>query len=156
MRDRYDETVEMLNIIRHHGTRLNEETNKDRGEAIAITNDPRFGTNALSEQIDAFRKTVHPGAKFSDENPEDPESNPLVYYPKTGNLVFSGSIPSISGLKFQISLNDTAEAPYVFADGLHLTESVCNTLIKLAGFTKNFINEWSASGDMLRKLSKED
>ena len=50
------------------------------------------------------------GAKFGDENESEPESNPLVYYPKSGNLVFSGSIPNLSGLKFQFSLNYQEES----------------------------------------------
>jgi len=110
----------------------------------------------LSSQINAFRKAVSPAAKFASENSEDPESNPLVYYPNTGNLIFSGSIPTMSNLKFQINLNDTSESPYIFVDGLQLTDNVCETLINLLGFTKNFIREWSNEGDTLRKLGKED
>ena len=156
----YEDTLSMLEIIRSkinlREAKEDKNEDNDEGEAIAITNDPIFGSNVLDEQINAFRKAVSPGAKFSDENKDEPENNPLVYYPKTGNLIFSGSIPSMSNLKFQISLNDTSEAPYVFVDGLQLTEHVCETLTKLAGFTKNFINEWSASSDLLRKLGKED
>ena len=79
---------------------------KKKEDAIAITNDPKFGQNVLRNQIASFKQAVHGGAKFSEENNENAKSNPLVFFPKTGNLVFSGSIPSLADLKFQFSLND--------------------------------------------------
>lgn len=145
------------NSIRKRGKRmLNEETGDDNGDdIIAITNEPRFGQNVLTNQIENFRKTVSGGAKFADENSEDAESNPLVFYPKSGNLVFSGSIPNLSGLKFQFSLNDVTNAPYIFVDGLALTDDVLNTLQRISGFYKNWRDEWEASTDLLDKLKKD-
>lgn len=134
---------------------LNEDSNDSKEDAIAITNSARFGNNVLQNQIENFRKTVSGGAKFGDENEEDPESNPLVYYPKSGNLVFSGSIPNLSGLKFQFSLNDVTNAPYIFVDGLALTEDVITTLNKLSGFYKNWREEFEAATDLLDKLKKD-
>lgn len=144
------------NSIRKRGKRmLNEETGDDSKEdVIAITNEPRFGQNVLTNQIENFRKTVSGGAKFADENSEDAESNPLVFYPKSGNLVFSGSIPNLSGLKFQFSLNDVTNAPYIFVDGLALTEDVITTLNKLHGYFLNWKDEFLASTDLLDKLKK--
>ena len=129
---------------------LTEEEQKR--DAIAITNDARFGQNVLQGQIDSFKQTVNAGAKFAKENADEPESNPLVYYPKTGNLVFSGSIPQLNNLKFQFSLNDTTGSPYVFVDGLCLSEDAIKTLSKLRGFFLNWRDEWENSGDLLDKL----
>ena len=135
---------------------LKEEKGEEgKEDAIAITNSARFGNNVLQNQIDNFRKTVSGGAKFGDENESEPESNPLVYYPKSGNLVFSGSIPNLSGLKFQFSLNDVTNAPYIFVDGLALTDDVITTLNKLAGFYKNWREEFEAATDLLDKLKKD-
>ena len=119
---------------------LTEE--EEKRDAIAITNDARFGQNVLQQQIDSFKQTVNPGAKFAPENADEPENNPLVYYPKTGNLVFSGSIPQLNGLKFQFSLNDTTGSPYVFVDGLCLSEDAIRTLSKLRGFYLNWRDMW--------------
>lgn len=153
----YDISKGMLEKIRSmQGNRLNESEERREGDSIAITNDPRFGTNALQSQIDAFRSAVHPGAKFAEQNTEEPENNPLVYFPKKGNVIFSGSIPSMANLKFQISLNDATGAPYIFVDGLSLTPQVLDTLRKLYGFASNFMDEWNAAGDMLAKLNKEE
>lgn len=130
---------------------LTEE--EEKSDAIAITNDARFGQSVLQGQIDSFKQTVNAGAKFAKENADDPESNPLVYYPKTGNLVFSGSIPQLNNLRFQFSLNDTTGSPYIFVDGLCLSEDTIKTLSKLRGFFLNWRDEWENSGDLLDKLS---
>ena len=129
---------------------LTEEEQKR--DAIAITNDARFGQSVLQGQIDSFKQTVNAGAKFAKENADEPENNPLVYYPKTGNLVFSGSIPQLNNLRFQFSLNDTTGSPYIFVDGLCLSEDAIKTLSKLRGFFLNWRDEWENSGDLLDKL----
>ena len=77
-----------------------------------------------------------------------------MFFPETGNLVFSGSIPNMSGLKFQYSLNDVTGAPYIFVDGLALTDDVIMTLNKMNGHYKNWRDEWLESGDLLDKLKK--
>ena len=151
--NQYDISKEMLRKIREGNAHLIKEE-EEKGEPIAITNEPKFGTNVLQTQINAFKSAVHPGAKFAELNTENPEDSPLVYFPKTGNLVFSGSIPSMANLKFQIRLNDATGAPYIFVEGLSLTSQNCEVLKKLAGFTSNFIDEWNAAGDVLDKLGK--
>lgn len=156
----YEQTQLMIEAVKESALKksrriLNEEKEDDKEDAIAITNSARFGSNVLQNQIDNFRRTVNGGAKFGDENEEDPESNPLVYYPKSGNLVFSGSIPNLSGLKFQFSLNDVTNAPYIFVDGLALTDDVITTLNKISGFYKNWREEFEAATDLLDKLKKD-
>lgn len=150
----------MMEIIRENSMKRNQKSllkesdDDEKGDIIPITDEPRFGQNVLTNQIENFRKTVSGGAKFADANSENAESNPLVFYPKSGNLVFSGSIPNISGLKFQFSLNDVTNAPYIFVDGLALTEDVLNTLQKLRGYYLNWKDEFLAATDLLDKLKK--
>lgn len=157
----YEQSQEMIEFIKENSVRrtskrrLNEEEDKEKDDIIPITDEPRFGQNVLTNQIENFRKTVSGGAKFADSESDDPESTPLVFYPKSGNLVFSGSIPNLSGLKFQFSLNDVTNAPYIFVDGLALTDDVLNTCNKLSGYYKNWREEWEASTDLLDKLKKE-
>lgn len=160
--DNYDISRVMLESIRVSGENstkakkqksILKEDEKKR-DSIAITNDPRFGQNVLQNQIDSFKQTVNNGARFAKENTEEAESNPLVFFPETGNLVFSGSIPNMSGLKFQYSLNDVTGAPYIFVDGLALTDDVIMTLNKMNGHYKNWRDEWLESGDLLDKLKK--
>lgn len=131
---------------------ITEEDSKE--DAIAITNDAKFGENVLQNQIAAFKQAVHGGAKFGEESKENAKSNPLVYFPKTGNLVFSGSIPSLADLKFQFSLNDVTGAPYIFVDGLSLTEETITTINKIRAYYLNWRDEWFAAGDLLDRLGK--
>ena len=58
----------------------------------------------------------------------------------------------MSGLKFQFSLNDVTDSPYVFVDGLALTPSVLETLKRLKGFYENWKTEWLEASSMLEML----
>lgn len=165
----YEDTKELLNILRENNNKQlvddafnrrrkmikEDKDSSSKEDYIAITNEPRFGSNVLQTQIDAFKNTVNPGAKFSDENDSDPENNPLIYLPKTGNLIFSGTIPNLNNLKFQFSLMDITDAPYIWANGLPLTPEVVETMNKLNGFFKNWKEQWLLREDLLQKLDKE-
>ena len=160
--EQYENMRNMLNLSRKMAT-MNESKStgvkqfilteeEQKRDAIAITNDTRFGDHVLQNQIESFKQAVNAGAKFAKENANEPENNPLVYYPRTGNLVFSGSIPQLNNLRFQFSLNETTGSPYIFVDGLALTEEATKTLSKLRGFFLNWRDEWENSGDLLDKL----
>ena len=155
----YENMKNLLNIARNMNENKTSDVRKfvlteeeQKSDAIAITNDSRFGDNVLRNQIEAFKQAVNPGAKFAKENANQPENNPLVYYPKTGNLIFSGSIPQLNNLKFQFSLNDINGSPYIFVDGLCLSEETVKCLQKLRGFYLNWRNEFLNAGDLLDKL----
>ena len=164
----YDETKELLNVMRSKLTEkqmyskienrkkiFEAQDNSNKKDYIAITNDVKFGDNVLQTQIDAFKNSVNPGAKFSTEKPETPENNPLVYLPKTGNLIFSGMIPNLNNLKFQFSLMDVTSSPYIWCEGLPLTDEVVTTLNKLKGFYLNWKEQWLLREDLLQKLDKQ-
>ena len=150
MRQRIDETRNMLNIIRH----LNEENSvdekpNDKG-AIAITDDPKFGQQVLSSQKEEFKAAVDGGAEFSAGNEENPEESPLIYFPDNGNLVFSGRIRNI---KWQFVLKDeSGEGCYIWADKLQLTNANMRTLNRLQGFYMNWSESWQKEGASLEKL----
>ena len=42
-----------------------EKETEDNNDAIAITDDPKFGQNVLTNQIQEFRSSVESGAEFS-------------------------------------------------------------------------------------------
>jgi hypothetical protein len=169
MTNKYEETKSLLNVVRQQQKehKINEaitkrkqllkenSDNKKKKDFIAITNDIKFGNNVLQTQIDAFKASVNPGAKFADENSEEPDSNPLVYLPETGNLVFSGKIPNLGNMKFQFSLMDITNAPYIWSEGLPLTDEVVTTLNKLKAFYLNWKEQWLLREDLLQKLDKQ-
>lgn len=144
-------TRNMLNHIRNKQL-INENTQPD---AIAITNDPKFGQEVLKNQIDEFRSTVDGGAQFATENASNPSESPLVYMPATGNLVFSGTIPALNNLKWQFSLKDSDGAGlFIWSEGLRLNKENLQTLNKLHGHYLNWKNQWEQSGSMLDNLGK--
>lgn len=147
-------TRNILNQIRNQSNLqlLKEDTQPD---AIAITNDPKFGQEVLKNQIDEFRSTVDGGSQFSNENASDPSESPLVYIPSTGNLVFSGIIPSLNNLKWQFSLKDSDGAGlFIWSEGLRLNKENIQTLNKLFGHYLNWKNQWEQSSSMLENLGR--
>ena len=138
---------------------LTEEEGKSK-KAIAITDDPKFGQNALSNQIDQFKASVESGAQFSKPEEGKVESAPLIYLPETGNLIFSGIIPCLNNLKWQFVLKtNTGNGCFIWSDGLVLSDENLKILNKLYGFYKNWRESWfSDYGDLERlgQMFKED
>lgn len=168
-------TRQILDKIRENkakGTgKLLKENQEER--AIAITNDPQFGQEVLKNQIDEFRSTVDGGAQFTQANPNDPASSPLVYYPNNGNLTFSGVIPSLNNLKWQFSLKDSdGTGLFIWPEeriddsnsdnqnkdykGFRLNKENLAVLNKLLGHYQNWKTQWEQSGSMLENLGKKD
>ena len=144
-----DITREMLSTIRSINEGI-EDTK--RGGAIAITDDPKFGQQVLTNQEQAFKSNVDGGAEFAAENVEQPENSPLIYFPDNGNLVFSGKIRNI---KWQFSLKDeSGNGCYIWTDGLQLTNENIQLLGKLHGMYENWRDEWNSQGKLLDMLGK--
>ena len=149
-------TRNILNHIRNqHTTQLIKEDNQQG--PIAITNDPKFGQEVLKNQIDEFRSTVDGGAQFAKENSASPTESPLVYDPSSGNLTFSGTIPSLNNLKWQFSLKDSdGTGLFIWSEGLRLSKENMQILNKLHGHYLNWQKQWQQSGSMLENLSKKE
>lgn len=143
-------------ILNHIRNKNNKQLIKEDSQqtAIAITNDPKFGQEVLKNQIDEFRSAVDGGAQFSKENSTNPSESPLVYIPDTGNLVFSGIIPSLNNLKWQFSLKDSdGSGLFIWSEGLRLNKENLQILNKLHGHYLNWKNQWEQSGGMLENIS---
>ena len=160
-----DITRDMLGVIRHiqevntknNSNRLlleETENEKSNSSSIAITDEPKFGQNALTNQIQQFRSSVESGAQFNKVNPNNVSECPLIYMPETGNLVFSGVIPCLNNLKWQFVLKtSTGNGCFVWADGLILNKDNMQILNKLFGFYQNWREQWnSASADLERMV----
>lgn len=129
---------------------------KDRKEtdAIAITDDPKFGTNVLSSQIESFRTQVEGGAQFNEANPEKVSDSPLIFMPETKNMVFSGTIPALNNLKWQFVLEtNTGSGCFIWADGLIINKDNIQILSKLFGYYQNWRDNWrTEAGDLDRMV----
>lgn len=161
-------TRQMLKRIRLRESIENEDK---LPEAIAITNDPKFGQDVLKNQIEEFRSVVDGGTQFEDADPDNPMASPLFYMPKEKNLVFSGLIPGLNNLKWQYTLKDsdgtgvflwTAQqhkegVPNIENDkysGLRLNKENLAKLSKLLGHYENWKKQWEGSNGMLENLVK--
>ena len=73
--------------------------------------------------------------------------------PETGNMVFSGTMPSLNNLKWQFVLkNNTGDGCFMWADGLILNKENLKTLNKLMGFYSNWKTQWQTSAKELEQL----
>lgn len=163
VRTQDDITRDMLGMIRHiqesnmsskSNGLLTEETNKEKSSnAIAITDEAKFGQNALTNQIQQFRSSVESGAQFNKVNPNNVSECPLIYMPETGNLVFSGVIPCLNNLKWQFVLKtSTGNGCFVWADGLILNKDNMQILNKLFGFYQNWREQWNSESADLERM----
>lgn len=130
-----------------------DNNSEDYANAIAITDESKFGQNALTNQIQQFRSTVESGAQFSKVNPNNVSECPLIYMPNTGNLVFSGTIPCLNNLKWQFVLKtSTGNGCFVWADGLILNKDNMQILTKLFGFYQNWREQWNSESADLERM----
>jgi hypothetical protein len=154
-----DVTRDMLQKIRHiqenknsKKTLLKEESEK-KGDAIAITDEPKFGQNVLTSQIQQFRSLVESGAQFSKVNPDNVSECPLIYMPSNGNLVFSGVIPCLNNLKWQFVLKtSTGNGCFIWSDGLIMNKENMQILNKLYGFYLNWREQWNSESADLERM----
>ena len=134
-------------------TILKEEDTSKKGDSIAITDEPKFGQNVLTTQIQQFRSSVESGAQFSKVNPDNVSECPLIYMPSTGNLVFSGTIPCLNNLKWQFVLKtSTGNGCFLWADGLILNKENMQILNKLYGFYLNWREDWQMESADLERM----
>ena len=155
-----DITRDMLSVIRHIkesnvqvGTLLTEEKEENKSNAIAITDEAKFGQNALTNQIQQFRSSVESGAQFSKVDENNVSECPLIYIPETGNLIFSGVIPCLNNLKWQFVLKtSTGNGCFVWADGLILNKDNMQILNKLFGFYQNWREQWNSESADLERM----
>lgn len=132
---------------------INEENSNVK--AIAITDDPRFGENVLSSQIEEFRSSVEGGAQFNKPEQGKVEDAPLVFMPETGNLVFGGVIPCLNNMRWQFVLKtNTGNGCFIWSDGLILSDENIKILQKLRGFYKNWYLSWMEQSADLERLVK--
>lgn len=163
VRTQDDITRDMLGMIRHiqesnmssktNGLLTEESGKENSSNAIAITDEAKFGQNALTNQIQQFRSSVESGAQFNKVNPNNVSECPLIYMPETGNLVFSGVIPCLNNLKWQFVLKtSTGNGCFVWADGLILNKDNMQILNKLFGFYQNWREQWNSESADLERM----
>lgn len=133
---------------------LKEENEKAAADGIAITDDPMFGQNTLTNQIQQFRTSVESGAQFSKPDVNNVSESPLIYMPNENNLIFSGVIPCLNNLKFQFKLRtNTGDGCFLTTNGLLLNDKNLEILNKLYGFYQNWKEQWNMESSTLEQMA---
>lgn len=134
---------------------LNEENEKKVApDGIAITDDPMFGQNTLSNQIQQFRVSVESGAQFSKPDENNVSESPLIYMPNENNLIFSGVIPCLNNLKFQFKLRtNSGDGCFLTTNELLLNDKNLEILNKLYGFYQNWKEQWNMESSTLEQMA---
>lgn len=108
-----------------------QEQEKSKDDGIPVTDDPKFGNKTLTNQKRQAEQVI--GADFTGFD------EPLIFYKNDGDLVFSGKIPDMNGLKFQFRLKDSSgNGCYIWVDGLQLTDDNLLKINRIQGFYKNW------------------
>ena len=148
----YKQQKNMYGLIREEKEDKDEKDTK-KTDAIAITDDPKFGTRVLSSQIESFRMQVESGAQFNEANPDEVGDSPLIFMPETKNMVFSGTIPALNNLKWQFVLKtSTGNGCFIWADGLIVNKDNLQTLNKLQGYYLNWREQWNQEAADLDRM----
>ena len=148
----YKQQKNMYGLIREEKEN-NEDRDTKKTDAIAITDDPKFGTRVLSSQIESFRMQVESGAQFNEANPDEVGDSPLIFMPDTKNMVFSGTIPALNNLKWQFVLKtSTGNGCFIWADGLIVNKDNLQTLNKLQGYYLNWREQWNQEAADLDRM----
>ena len=75
--------------------------------------------------------------------------NPMLYYPKDGDVTLSGEVPELNGAKFQFRYRDpSSNGCYIWVENLVLSEENITTLSRMLGVYKNWKKELSNAEDI--------
>lgn len=118
-----------------------EVSDEDTDDGIAITDSPEFGEQTLTNQKETIINKLKLLINFSE--------NPLIYYPKSMDLIFSGEVSSLK-MKWQFRLNDpNGDGCYIWADEFQLTKENVDKINQLRGYYLAWRDEWIANNRML-------
>lgn len=118
-------------------TNIDNSNQDQQPDAVPYTQQDTLMTNVLSSAKQEF------GADFNSIK------NPMLYYPKDGDITLSGIIPEMNDAKFQFryKVGDGAGC-YVWSNPyLPISDKTIQTLQKVNGVCKNWRDEISKSED---------
>lgn len=132
----------ILNKQREYQNKLNETNFKickrliveDNENGIPITNEPKFGQNELNKEKESIINVINSDIVF--------DEHPLIIYPESHNVVFTGSIIDLNNLKFQFHFADSNGGCYISCENLSLNEANIDKINKLSGYYKNWKQSW--------------
>ena len=139
----YIEIRESIDSFRNVGKLLKEfnehDTKETDNEMDAV---PYTMQDELMSNITQAAKTQF-GADFSQSD------NPMLYYPKDGDVTLSGVIGDMNNAKFQFRYKDSSgNGCYIWTEPLQLTDETIKKLSVINGVFKNWKNDLASAEDI--------
>ena len=139
----YIEIRESMDSFRNVGKLLKEfnehDTKETDNEMDAV---PYTMQDELMANITQTAKTQF-GADFSQSD------NPMLYYPKDGDVTLSGVISDMNNAKFQFRYKDSSgNGCYIWTEPLQLTDETIKKLSVINGVFKNWKNDLASAEDI--------
>ena len=141
-----DDVRNSINIMRRiinerKKTNIRSILNEEVTEAEQVDSVPYSDRDEIMTSIKSVCKTQF-GADFSRIK------NPMLYYPKDGDVTLNGEIASLNDAKFQFRYKDASNGCYVWLSPLQLTDETLRKLQIIYGVYKNWRNELDSSEDI--------
>ena len=142
------ESIRRVRLINEGNYSITEETepsnNSTRTDNVNDNNDavPYTMQDELMSSITQTAKTQF-GADFSQSK------QPMLYYPKDGDVVLSGTIGDMNDAKFQFRYKDSSgNGCYIWTSPLQITDETIRKLSVINGVFKNWKNELTSAEDI--------
>lgn len=111
---------------------ITEQTDNTQG--LSITNDAKYGENELSKEKESLINALNSNVIFGD--------NPLIVYPESHNVIFTGTVVDMNNLKFQFSFADSTGGCYMSVENLALNETNIKKVNQLYNYYLNWKKDW--------------
>lgn len=134
----------MLDTLR--GPQVLKEDMQGFGQAIDVTDDPKFGEKTLSTQKTTVANALGVAVNWG--------SSPLRYYPDTQDITLDGQIVEMNNLRFQYRMKDPSGVGcYIWCQELQLTDENIKKIGAIHSIYLNWKDEWVKNGGLLESFA---
>lgn len=135
MEKEFIDIQDTLNRLRTKVSLLKE--NNEKTDGVPYTSNDEL----MSSSIEAAKTQF--GADFSNHE------TPMLYYPQDGDVILSGTIPSLNNAKFQYRYKDSSGMGcYFWSDSLILNDENLTKVSRILGVFKNWKSDLEKSEDI--------
>lgn len=135
MEKEFIDIQDTLNRLRTKVSLLKE--NNEKTDGVPYTSNDEL----MSSSIEAAKTQF--GADFSNHE------TPMLYYPQDGDVILSGTIPSLNNAKFQYRYKDSSGMGcYFWSDSLILNDENLTKVSRILGVFKNWKADLEKSEDI--------
>ena len=135
MEKEFIDIQDTLNRLRTKVSLLKE--NNEKTDGVPYTSNDELMSSSIESAKTQF------GADFSNHE------TPMLYYPQDGDVILSGTIPSLNNAKFQYRYKDSSGMGcYFWSDSLILNDENLTKVSRILGVFKNWKSDLEKSEDI--------